>query len=226
MKKKDLFQNIKACIFDLDGTLVDSLGIWSEIDKRFFRVHHMEVPEDYEKRIAHMNFVDIAKFTKSEYGFQESIEEIMKIWTDWSIIAYQKEIKAKPGAKEFLSYIQSLKIPMALATANRKELYEPCLKNNGIFDYFSYKMNVNDLNSTKSEPKIYLELAKEMNSKPNETLVFEDILIAVKTAHEAGFKVAAIYDKSNKNDADQIIQNSDYYLTSYYDFDDEYQSVK
>lgn len=220
MKKQELLNGIKGCIFDLDGTLVDSLGIWSEIDERFFLVHNMKVPEDYKKRIAHMNFKDIALFTKEEYGFKESIDEIMQIWTDWSIEAYKTEIKAKPGAKELLSYIHDeLKLPVALATANRKELYEPCLKNNDIFSYFDYAMNVNEINSTKSEPKIYLSLAEKMNTKPEETLVFEDILMAIQTAHNAGFKVAAVYDKGNKKDSDSIIKTADYYITSYCEID-------
>lgn len=216
MKKQELFKNIKGCIFDLDGTLVDSLGIWSDIDIKFFKVHNMDVPEDYEKNISHMNFVDIAKYTKETYGFKESIEEIMQIWTDWSIEAYHHEIKAKPGVKEFLAYIHDeLKLPISLATANRKELYEPCLKSNGIFEYFDHAMNVNDLNSTKSEPKIYLALADKMNTKPEETLVFEDILMAIVTAHNAGFKVAAVYDKGNMKDSGSIIKTADYYITSY-----------
>lgn len=220
MKKQDLFSGIQGCIFDLDGTLVDSLGIWSEIDKKFFRIHNMKAPEDYEKRIAHMNFKDIAIFTKEEYGFTESIDEIMKIWTDWSIEAYRSEIKAKPGAKEFLAYIHDeLKLPVCLATANRKELYEPCLKNNDILSYFDYAMNVNEINSTKSEPKIYLSLAEKMGTLPENALVFEDILIAITTAHNAGFKVAAIYDKGNKKDSDSIIKTADFYITSYKDID-------
>lgn len=216
MKRKDLFQSIKGCIFDMDGTLVDSLGIWADIDRRFFLLHNRKVPEDYEQRIAHMNFVDIAKFTKEEYGFEESIDEIMKIWTDWSKEAYQNDILAKPGAKEFLSYIKNtLKIPVTLATANRKELYEPCLKRNGLEEYFSYALNVNELNSTKGEPLIYQKLAHFMHTEPKETLIFEDILIAVRTAHQAGFRVAAVYDKGNRKDADEIIRNADFYITSY-----------
>ncbi len=200
----------------MDGTLVDSLGIWADIDRRFFLLHQREVPEDYEQRIAHMNFVDIAKFTKDEYGFQESIEEIMKIWTDWSMEAYRNDILAKPGAKEFLAYIKNeRKLPITLATANRKELYEPCLKRNGLDEFFSHALNVNDLNSTKGEPLIYQKLAEFMHTEPKETLVFEDILIAVRTAHNAGFRVAAVYDKGNRKDAKEIIENSDFYITSY-----------
>jgi HAD hydrolase, family IA, variant 3 len=217
MYKKDLFQGIKACIFDLDGTLVDSLRIWKDIDIRFFQEHQREVPPDYDKRIAHMNFMEMAVFTKEEYGFQETPEEIAKIWTDWSEEAYQKTIKAKPGAKELLSYIKELPLPISLATTNKRELYEPCLKNNQMWQYFDYSMNVNEINSKKSEPKIYLLLAEKMNVKPEECLVFEDIYTAVKTAHDAGFKVAAVFDEGNLDDMDKIKESSDFFIQSYSD---------
>ena len=219
MKRNELFKGIKACIFDLDGTLVDSLGIWSDIDIRFFKEHGRDVPADYEKRISHMNFIEMAEFTKEEYGFEESVDAIARKWLDWSIEAYQKDIKAKPGAKEFLEYVKSLGLPIALATTNKKELYEPCLENNDMWKYFSFALNVTEINSKKSEPKIYQLLAEKMNAKPEETIVFEDILMAVKTAHNAGFKVAAVFDQRNKRDIDEIIENSDFYITSYNDLE-------
>lgn len=219
MTKNTLLNGIKACIFDLDGTLVDSLGIWRDIDVRFFHEHGMEVPKDYDKKISHMNFMEMAVFTKEEYGFQESAEEIAQIWTDWSIEAYHKTIPSKPGAKEFLAYLKAHHFPIALATTNKKDLYEPCLKNNDMWQYFDYDLNVNDINSKKSEPKIYLTLAKMMNVKPEECLVFEDIFTAVKTAHDAGFKVAAIYDEKNEHDLEKIKETADYFIESYTDLD-------
>lgn len=215
MNKKDLFHGIKACIFDLDGTLVDSLSLWKQIDIRFFKEHHKKVPIDYDKKISHMNFQEMAIFTKQEYGFLESPEEIMNIWTTWSIEAYKSTILAKPGAKEFLSYIKENHLPIALATTNKKELYEPCLEKNNMWQYFDYAMNVNEINSKKSEPKIYHVLAEKMKVRPEECLVFEDILTAIQTAHNAGFKVAAVYDPSNEKDLTAIQNTADFFIKSY-----------
>ena len=215
MKLQEMLSGIKACIFDMDGTLVDSLGMWSDIDRRFFARYEMEIPADYEKKINHMSFLEMAQFTKEEYQIPDSVETITELWTEWSKEEYESEIQAKPGAQELLQFLKEQGIPLSLATTNRKELYEPCLRRNHLYSYFDHIMNVNEINSTKSEPKIYQLLAAKMNVKPEETLVFEDILIAVNTAHQAGFKVAAVYDKRNERDQQKIKTLSDFYFKSF-----------
>lgn len=215
MKLQEMLSGIKACIFDMDGTLVDSLGMWSDIDRRFFERYGMETPADYEKKINHMSFLEMAQFTKEEYQIPDSVETIMELWTEWSKEEYESEIQAKPGAQELLQFLKEQGIPLSLATTNRKELYEPCLRRNHLYSYFDHIMNVNEINSAKSEPKIYQLLAAKMNAKPEETLVFEDILIAVNTAHQAGFKVAAVYDKRNERDQQKIKTLSDFYFKSF-----------
>ena len=215
MKLQEMLSGIKACIFDMDGTLVDSLGMWSDIDRRFFSRYEMEIPADYEKKINHMSFLEMAQFTKEEYQIPDSVETIMELWTEWSKEEYESEIQAKPGAQELLQFLKEQGIPLSLATTNRNELYEPCLRRNHLYSYFDHIMNVNEINSAKSEPKIYQLLAAKMNVKPEETLVFEDILIAVNTAHQAGFKVAAVYDKRNERDQQKIKTLSDFYFKSF-----------
>ena len=215
MKLQEMLSGIKACIFDMDGTLVDSLGMWSDIDRRFFVRYGMEIPADYEKKINHMSFLEMAQFTKEEYQIPDSVETITELWTEWSKEEYESKIQAKPGAQELLQFLKEQGIPLSLATTNRKELYEPCLRRNHLYSYFDHIMNVNEINSTKSEPKIYQLLAAKMNVKPEETLVFEDILIAVNTAHQAGFKVAAVYDKRNERDQQKIKTLSDFYFKSF-----------
>lgn len=206
---------IKACIFDMDGTLIDSLGIWHEIDINFFRKRNMPVPPDYEKKIAHMNFMQMAEMTKRDYHIKESAEEIAQSWIDDSVYAYQKTIPAKPYAKECLAYLKSKGIHLSLATTNRKDLYEPCLERLDMFQYFDSCVNVNDIGSTKSEPKIYLLLAEKMGCRPEEVIVFEDILRALKTAHDAHFKTAWVYDPHSEADRKEILSFADFYISSY-----------
>ena len=215
MKLQEMLSGIKACIFDMDGTLVDSLEMWSDIDRRFFARYGMDTPADYEKKINHMSFLEMAQFTKEEYQIPDSVETITELWTEWSKEEYESEIQAKPGAQELLQFLKEQGIPLSLATTNRKELYEPCLRRNHLYSYFDHIMNVNEINSAKSEPKIYQLLAAKMNVKSEETLVFEDILIAVNTAHQAGFKVAAVYDKRNERDQQKIKTLSDFYFKSF-----------
>lgn len=217
MKSLNIITNIKACIFDMDGTLIDSLRIWDDIDARFFHIHDMEVPSDYAEVISHMSFMEMAIYTKEKYHFKESPTEIAATWIEWSKEAYLNTIEVKPGVIEFLSYLKSIHMPLSLATTNRKDLYEPCLRRNKLDSYFDHIANVNDLNTTKSEPKIYLHLAEKMNALAKETLVFEDILTAVKTAHEATFKVALVYDEKNKFTFEESKQYSDHIIYDYRD---------
>ncbi len=217
-KKKRIEQilsGISACIFDMDGTLVDSLGIWEEIDIRFFHERNMEVPKDYDKIISHMSFMEMAVFTKEAYHISESVEEIASTWLEWSKEAYLNTIVAKPGAKEVLEYIKGKGIPMALATTNKEELYLPCLERNHLLCYFSHIENVNHLNTKKSEPKIYQTLAHDMHVPIEKTIVFEDILMALDTAKKAGFIVGGVYDKRNDPDKEKIQSIADYYIEDY-----------
>ncbi len=211
----ELLSGIKGCIFDMDGTLVDSLGIWTDIDIRFFHEHGMEVPDGYDRIISHMSFREMAVYTKDTYDIKESVEEIMETWMDWSKKAYLYDIQVKPGAKEFLHALKKRGLPLSLATTNKEELYLPCLKRNGLDDCFDHIENVNHLKTKKSEPKIYLTLAEYMHTKPEETLVFEDILMAINTAKKASFRVVGVYDMRNENDMDEIKRNSDFFIDDY-----------
>lgn len=217
MNFKQLFCGVKGAIFDLDGTLVDSLGIWKEIDKRFFNAHNMELPKDYQAKILHLNFMQMAQFTHDEYGFSESAEQIAAIWTQMSEDAYKHTIKIKPGVKEFLQKVKDKGIKISLATANKEDLYKSCLINNGIYDLFDYCLDVNCINSSKTSPLIYQTLTNKMGYSIDECIVFEDILAAVKVAKGAGFKVCAVYDKASEDDLEKIKDISDFIIYDYRD---------
>lgn len=217
MRFDDIFKGVKGAIFDMDGTLVDSLGIWRDIDKRFFKEHNRELPLDYQKKILHMNFMEMAHFTKKEYGFAESAQEIADTWMRWSKEGYANDIKAKPGACQFIKRAKEKGITTSLATANKRELFESCLINNDMEDLFDYTLDVNSINSSKSSPLIYQKLAKMMDVDIGECIVFEDILTAIKVAKSAGFKVCAVYDKLNEEHLEEIKETADMIIYDYRD---------
>lgn len=218
MQKTKLFKDKKAAIFDRDGTLVDSLGIWGEIDIRFFKMHNRPRPSDYQSKISHRSFRERASYTKEICHLEESPREIASLWLAWAKEAYEKEILAKPHSKEFLSLLKKKGYSLSLATTNKKELYRPCLIRNGLDQYFDFTRNVNEINSTKKEPKIYLRLAEKRKVKPEEAIVFEDILPAIKTAKSVGFTIVGVYDKHNAVNENEIRNASDYYRHSYSEF--------
>lgn len=205
----------KGIIFDMDGTLFDSLGIWLDIDRKFFSLFNMVMPVDYDKRISHMSFEEMAVFTKNEYKIPISVEEIMSLWIEWSKEAYLNEIKEKKYVKDVLSILKERGYILSLATTNKKELYLPCLRRTGLDSYFTYITNTNDLNTTKSEPKIYLDLIDKMKISKSETIVFEDIYQAIKTCHDENIFTVAVYDIHNKIDENRIKNLCDYYLNDF-----------
>ena len=129
-KNEPLFINkneIKSVIFDMDGTLIDSTGIWHEIDIKFFAKRGMELPKDYAQHIVHLGLRQAAKYTKETYNLEESIQDIINEWHAMSFEMYQKYVPLKEGALELLNYFKEHNIIMSIATANDEELYMPCL---------------------------------------------------------------------------------------------------
>ena len=200
MREQDIFKGIKACIFDLDGTLVDSMKVWAKVDRQFFLSKGMTIPEDYQKAIAHMTLKENARYTVERFGFSETPEELIAIWMGFAKAEYAFNIKAKSHAKELLSLLKQKGYRIALATSNSSDLYLPCLENNGLLPYFDFLQNAEALNTNKKEPKIYLALSEKMGAEAKETLVFEDILTAIKTAHNAGFRTVCVKDESSRKD--------------------------
>ena len=109
--------DIKAVIFDLDGTLLDSCKVWFEVDKNFFAKRGKEVPKDYGKIIGTMGLAQAAVFTKETYGIEESPEEIFSEWMDAVVTKYSEEVQLKPHVREYLEFLAKNNIPLAVATA-------------------------------------------------------------------------------------------------------------
>lgn len=211
---KILNREIHAVIFDMDGTLIDSTGLWHEIDKRFFAKRNMELPKDYAQKIVHLGLKQAALFTKKEYGVKESPEEIIQEWRHMAIDFYVNEVQLKEGALELLKIFKENGLKLSIATANDAELYMPCIDRLGIADYFDFIDDVNTSQKGKEDGKIYLDLVEKMHSKPENTLVLEDMPTCIKTAFDNGFITIAVYDEASKNYDDQKRKYSHLFVNS------------
>lgn len=208
-------KEFKGAIFDLDGTLIDSMGVWETIDIKFLEKRYISLPKDYIEKINSMSFEEVAKYTIKRFNLNESVESLIKEWNDMAVYEYSHNIKLKPKVKEYLIKLKKNNIKIGLATSSPKELYEPVLKNNKIYDYFDTFTSVEDVKRDKNYPDIYLYTAKKLSLKPNECIGFEDILISVNTLKKAGFMVVGVYDKYSHKDIDKIKAICDNFIYSF-----------
>ena len=212
-----MLTNIKAAIFDLDGTLIDSMWVWGKIDEDYFRSRNMDSPKNLKSQIEHLSFDEAAAYFKSTLNISDTIEEIQKEWTDFAYVEYLNNVKLKPGVVEFLSLLKTLGIKIGLATSNNKFLLEAGLKSNGIYHYFDSITLTSEVSRGKNFPDVYLLAAQRLGVNPDECVVFEDILPAVKGAKAAGMKVVGVYDDFSKDQKEDIITHADMYIIEYHE---------
>lgn len=212
-----MLENIKGAIFDLDGTLVDSMWVWSKIDIDYLESKGHALPENLNSEICYLSFTQTANYFKERFSLSDSIDTILKDWNTMAYNHYSENVKLKDGVKEFLDKLKENNIKIALATSNSVPLLEACLKNNGIYDYFDSITTTDEVSNGKNCPDVYLLAAKKLNVNPKNCLVFEDILPAIKGAKAADMTVIAVSDKHSLNDLDEIINHSDKYINSYFE---------
>lgn len=213
--------NFKGAIFDLDGTVLNSMGLWRKVDELFFTSRNMPIPEGYIQAISPLGTVGAAHYTKNTYNIEESIEEIIEEWQFTAKREYAENVTLKPHAKEYILHLKEQGFHLAVATASDPEMFGECLKKYGLSDVFDFFITVNEAGKGKGEPDIYLKAAERMGIKPHECMVFEDILTAIKSAKSADFYCVAMYDESSKNDKEEIEKIADKFIT---DFEEMYKS--
>lgn len=210
-----ILNNIEAAIFDLDGTLIDSLGIWHRIDVEYLKTKNLSVPENLHTDIGHLSFSQTAEYFKKRFNIEDSIETIMKTWNDMAFEFYSTSTPLKEGAKELLYYLKTKGIKIGLATSNSTTLLEIALRQNGIYDLFDSITTTSEVDNGKDSPDVYLLSAKKMNVSPSNCIVFEDLLVAIRSAKSVGMKTVAIEDRESIDDKEELLDITDMYLLNY-----------
>lgn len=206
MKK---IENIKLFLFDLDGTILDSLKIWNDIDLLFFKNHNLIMGEDYHIAIAPLTLEETATYTKNTYKLDIDEEQIMKEWSDLAIKEYAENVNLKKGVKEFLDYLKNKNVHLAIATSCNEEMFKPCLERYGIVSYFEHFYTSQNLKINKSNTNFFKEILNEYKIEPYQILFFEDSLASMKCAKSLGFNVVAVMDKKWEKQKEEIIASSD-----------------
>jgi len=208
-------RSYKAYIFDLDGTLLDSMGVWKQVDNDFLAKRGIAIPSDYMAAISPMTFHEIAVYTIKRFALSDSVDSLMREWNDMAAYAYGNTVRMKPYAKEYLMALREHGAKLAVATTLSAELRGPALRNNGIDSFFDVICNTDEAGHGKSRPDVFLLAAKKLGVSSGDCLVFEDILAAIKSAKSVGMSVCAVYDKTSANDWEEIKAAADYAIVDF-----------
>ena len=196
--------DFEACIFDLDGTLLDSMGVWIDIDIEFLKKRGASITEEYAKATATMRMREAADYTVKLYRLDEKPEDIMAEWMEMARDRYAHKIGLIPYAKEFLLELKGKGVPMGVATIGIKELYQPALERNGIAELFDVIVDADMVRTGKESPEIYLKTAELLRVAPEKCVVFEDTSVGLRSASSCGFTTVGILDKGNRENHEEI----------------------
>ncbi|MFV0528210.1 MAG: HAD family hydrolase [Lachnospiraceae bacterium] len=199
----------QGAIFDLDGTLLDSMKVWEEIDIEFLGNRGVRVPPEYIAAITPMTFQEAAAYTIRRFGFEERPDDLIREWNTMAKEKYATQIPLKANARNYLTYLKAQGIRLAVATALPQELYVPALANNGITSLFDAYANVNEVAHGKGYPDVYLLAAERLCLSASECMVFEDIYEAIQGAKAGGFCTIGVYDDAAASDWEQILKSAD-----------------
>lgn len=210
------FMDFQCAIFDLDGTLINSTGVWNKVDEDFFNRRNVIMPPEFPQVIKTHTLMSGAVYIKDRLSLPESPEDIVKEWHDAAVYAYHNDVRIKPYVKELLKLLNnSYGYKIGLATSNTHELYDQCLINNGIYDYFDSFTQSDEVERLKGFPDIYEKSAERMGVPKEECIVFEDVYQAVKGARMGNFFTVAVEDSASADDREEIIKIADVYIKSF-----------
>ncbi len=207
-----------AALFDLDGTLLDSMYVWSRVDEIYFEKRGMVAPPDYGPALAGLSYRESAEYTKARFGFPEPWEDIVDEWTRLARDEYALHVELKPGAREYLTALERAGVRLAVATALPEYLYRPCLERLGILDMFGALCSTDDTGGRgKANGEVFLLAAQRLGVAPERCAVFEDVLEGIRGAKRVGMLAYCVRDAANAHSHPEIEALADGMLDTYWD---------
>ena len=223
----------KFIFFDMDGTLIDSVGVWNQIDQKLIEnqtnkiVDEIIIQNDRDTQLQKFSseinpYLCYCQYLKEKYNFQLSPEEIIKLRYEIAQDFLQNIIDYKPQADLIIKKLKEKKFTLAITTTTKRtnmEIYRTLNKNiiskASLDEYFDLIYTREDVAKIKPNPEVYLKAMQAFNAKPEQCIVFEDSLVGIKAAKNAGLKTVAIYDKYSNNDIEEIKQQADFFINNY-----------
>lgn len=206
---------LDGAIFDVDGTILDSMSVWYDITKAFFQYHRIDVSNDEIDRIQEMTLDESIPYIQRKYIPLADSNSIIREFNERLSFAYTNTIKAKSGVCEYIRCLHNNGTKIAVATSGFENLCIASFKRIGIYPFIDAYAYSDEVGCNKTKPDIYLLAAKRLNLLPEQCEVYEDIIAGVMSAKSAGFTVIAVADKANAQDKDRLIRHSDRYITGW-----------
>lgn len=207
--------DIEAVLFDVDGSLIDSMWLWKKLDMEYLQRKGVSLPDDLQSSIEGLSFYETAEYFKTRFALKDSIEKIMDEWNQMAHEKYEKEVPLKKGVQQFLDFCKDKNIKMGVATSNSRELFDVVYHVHGLSKYISCVKTGSEVIHGKPAPDIYLLVAQELGVNPEKCLVFEDIIAGITAGKRAGMRVCAVQDAySMDTDAEKHLM-ADFYIESY-----------
>ena len=211
----DMLEGRKAVIFDLDGTLMDSMWMWRDIDIEYLGRYGYTPPEGLEQVIEGMGFTETAQYFKERFQLPDSIGKIKEDWLKMAWDKYAHEVKPKPGAVDFLRAIRKKGLRVGIASSNSRDLILACLEGNQIADCFDCIVTSCDVAKGKPAPDVYLKAAELLGAEPETCLVFEDVPAGILAGKRAGMHVGAVEDVFSLSMIEGKKELADFYIRDY-----------
>lgn len=205
---------MKGIIFDLDGTLIDSMGVWEKADCDLLKKYGFEPDKEYRNIIVTLNFTEGANYVINKFKIDSTVEKIKEELYELVSEQYSNEINLKEGVLEFLELLKKNEIKASIATSSVRHMCEAVLKRNGVESFFEHTLFSDEIGSQKSEPDIFIETARRMNLDPRDVIVFEDSPHAARGAKMAGMTVIGVHDNYCYA-ADELDEICDGYITGF-----------
>ena len=203
-------ENIEAVIFDVDGTVVDSMWMWKRIDREYLTRFSIPLPDTLQAEIEGGSFYETAVYFRERFGIADPVEKIM---ADWNEMAWEKYEKV--GVRDFMQLCKNRGIKMGIATSNSRELMETIERVHGLTEYISCIRTGSEVQKGKPAPDIYLAVAASLQVDPAKCLVFEDLTAGIMAGKSAGMKVCAVQDAYSLDSDREKRKLADYYIEEF-----------
>lgn len=205
-------ENVDAVIFDLDGSLVDSMWVWQKIDIEYLNRFGIEPPPDLHHMIGGRSFHETAVYIKELFQIPDDTEQIKADWNRMAWDKYSREVPLKEGAEAFIELCMQKQIKLGIATSNSRELVENVIAAHKLQGHFDCIMTSHEITKGKPAPDIYLAAAEALCVEPGRCLVFEDIVPGIQAGKAAGMTVCAVYDEASVSQDEEKRKLADHYI--------------